>query len=346
MSEKNPQIGVTLYSFTRKFHSREYSLERLLREVAARRLGPRVEIVGFQSIKGFPGVDAEYVKWFRDLFDELELEPAAIGGNADGGLRRDRRLTGDEMLEYMAAQMRTAAALGFHVMRVQYSLKPKDMVRLLPLCEELDLKIGVEVHSHHTLHHPEIQAYIQTFQKTGSPYLGFTPDWGAAMEHIPASLIKRARMDGVGEDAIAYVQDYWDRAVAAGPLLDDRMVGEEMHMIQEAVSAMGYGTSAQALAINATGLFGKGRAEDWAEMLPYAVHTHGKFYDVENDDEPQSVPIAKVLKEYAKADYANTISMEWEGFHWNHWDDPFAMVQSEQIKVDRLWKQAKAELQR
>lgn len=343
---KNPQIGVTLYSFTRLFHSREYTLEGLLRQVAARGLGPRVELVGFQSFRGWPNVDAAYIKWFRDLFDELGLEQSAIGGNADTGIRRDRNLTDDEMVEYMAAQMRTARDLGFKTMRVQYSLKPKDMVRLLPLCEALDVRIGVEVHAHHTLHHPDIQAYLETFGKVGSPYLGFTADWGAAMEHIPETLLQRCRKDGVGEDAIAYILDYWDRAIAAGPPLDDRKMGEEMHRIQSDVEAMGYGPSAQALAINATGLFGKGRAEDWAEMLPYAVHTHGKFYDVEPDGLPQSVPMAKVLKEYAKADYQNTISMEWEAFHWNSWDDPFELVAAGQAKVDRLWKQASAEIGR
>lgn len=343
---KNPQIGVTLYSFTRKFHSREYSFEALLREVAKRGLGPRVEIVGFQSIRNFPVVDADYVRWFRNLFDELGLEQSAIGGNADVGLRRDRFMSPDEMVEYMAAQMRTAAKLGFHTMRVQYSLKPRDMERLLPLCEELDVRIGLEVHAHHTLHHPDIQAYLETFSRVGSPYLGFTPDWGAAMENIPETLLQRCRKDGVGEDAIAYVLEYWKRSLAAGPLLDDRKVGEELHEVQEAVSAMGYGEMAQALAINSVALFGKGRAEDWAEMLPYAVHTHGKFYDVEPDGLPQSVPMAKVLAEYAKADYRNTISMEWEGFHWNHWDDPFEIVAQAQHRVDRLWKQATAQLGR
>ena len=42
-----PIQGVTLYSFTRAFHAREYDLEGLLRKVAAEGYGPGVEIIGF-----------------------------------------------------------------------------------------------------------------------------------------------------------------------------------------------------------------------------------------------------------------------------------------------------------
>lgn len=340
---KDPRVGVTLYSFTRLFHAREMSMEDLLREVARRGLGPKVEIVGFQSIRNFPVVDDAYVSWFRNLFDELQLEPAAIGGNADGGIRRDRRLTNDEMVDYMAAQIKVAARLGFPVMRVQYSLKPDDMERLLPICEQENIRIGVEVHAHHTLHHPEIQAYLEKFAALDTPYLGFVPDWGAAMEHLPASLFERCRRDGVPEEAIAYVEAYWDRCMANGPILDDRLVHEEMTQVMGDVEKLSGGHStATALALSATGLLGKGRAEDWAEILPYAVHTHGKLYDVEPDDAPQSVPLRKVLTEYDRAGYTNSISIEWEGFHWNIWSDPFEIVDQAQRKVTRIIDEIRA----
>ena len=49
-----PQVGVTLYSFTNEWLTRQFELDSLLREVAARGLGPNIEIIGFQSFKEFP----------------------------------------------------------------------------------------------------------------------------------------------------------------------------------------------------------------------------------------------------------------------------------------------------
>ena len=49
-----PIQGVTLYSFTRAFHGREYDLEGLIRKVAAEGYGPGLEVIGFSSFRGFP----------------------------------------------------------------------------------------------------------------------------------------------------------------------------------------------------------------------------------------------------------------------------------------------------
>jgi len=49
-----PVQGVTLYSFTRPFHAREYDLEGLIRKVAADGFGPGLEIIGFSSLRDFP----------------------------------------------------------------------------------------------------------------------------------------------------------------------------------------------------------------------------------------------------------------------------------------------------
>ena len=54
MSHAKPRLklGTTLFSFTSEFHSREYTFEQLVAEVARRNLGPGLEIIGFQSIRG------------------------------------------------------------------------------------------------------------------------------------------------------------------------------------------------------------------------------------------------------------------------------------------------------
>ena len=60
-----PIQGVTLYSFTRAFHGRQYDLEGLIRRVADDGMGPGLEIIGFSAFRGFPDIDDAYVDWFQ-----------------------------------------------------------------------------------------------------------------------------------------------------------------------------------------------------------------------------------------------------------------------------------------
>ena len=52
-NQVGPQVGVSLYSFTNEWLTRQYDLRELLQEVAKRDMGPNVEIIGFQNFKEF-----------------------------------------------------------------------------------------------------------------------------------------------------------------------------------------------------------------------------------------------------------------------------------------------------
>jgi hypothetical protein len=47
-------LGVTLYSMTNEWLAGRYTLPGLVDEVGRRGLGPGVEVIGFQSLRGFP----------------------------------------------------------------------------------------------------------------------------------------------------------------------------------------------------------------------------------------------------------------------------------------------------
>ena len=64
-------------------------------------------------------------------------------------------------------------------------------------------------------------------------------------------------------------------------------------------------------------------------MLDYMhrIHNvHGKFYEMDSTGTETSVPLPEIIKEYVDAGYSNVISSEYEGFHWNTWDDPFDQI--------------------
>lgn len=72
-------LGVTLYSFTNEWWTRQYSLESLVAAVAERGLGPGVELVGFQSIRSFPDVDDAFVDEWARLVEAYQIVPTCLG---------------------------------------------------------------------------------------------------------------------------------------------------------------------------------------------------------------------------------------------------------------------------
>ena len=173
-----PKLGVTLYSFTPYFHARQYSFWDLIRIAGERNLGPGLEVVGFQSIKGFPRLPDGFATRFRRAVDDAGLELSALGANADAGIHQERLLSDDELEEYMLAQLETAHALGFPTVRVQYSVTPDLMERLLPHAERLGLTLGMEIHAPHSVHHPDMLALLERYEQLRLPVSGLHPRLG------------------------------------------------------------------------------------------------------------------------------------------------------------------------
>ena len=146
MSLGTPIQGVTLYSFTRATHNREYDLESLIRKVAADGYGPGLEIIGFSSFRGFPTIESKFAGWFKDLVAEVGLVTTSLAVNADIGIYRDRLLTQPELIEYMSRQIEAAAALGFPIARVQISLTPDSMEQLVPIAEKNNVTLALEAY--------------------------------------------------------------------------------------------------------------------------------------------------------------------------------------------------------
>ena len=328
--------GTTLYSYTRMFHQREMTMEELIREVARRGQGPGLEVIGFQSIRNFPNPGDEFIGKFKDLIAELGLIPTSLAVNADLGLRRDRLLTHDEMIDYMAAQINLASKLGFPLARVQISMTPDVMEALLPVAQKANVKLGLEVHSHHSPRHQEMVAHIERYEKLNSGYLGFVPDFGATTVGMPPSLIKKYRETGVPEEMITELLDLWQVHHAEGAPKDGRTQGMRMGQVAGIAAKYGFGETAIDYAINHCGLFGHADPSEWADIMHLVWHTHGKFFGMdENGDEP-TTPLVDILKVYADHGYTGSISSAYEGFHWDKFSNPFDQVAGHQKRIREI----------
>lgn len=325
-----PIQGVTLYSFTRAFHAREYDLEALMRKAAAEGFGPGLEIIGFSSFRGFPEVDPAYAERFRELVDELGFVQTSLAVNADIGIRRDRLMTQDELVEYMRRQIKAASVLGFPIARVQISLTPDSMEQLAPVAEEYGVTLALEVHADQYASHPRILALRDRFEQVGSPFLGFTMDWGATTIGFAPSLLEAYRRRGASEEMLAAVVDLWNRYFEQGPPADQAEHGQRFGAFIGLAAQHGQPEFGIDFGINGTGIFGPAPVDDWLEIMPWIRHVHGKFFGIDEHGEEPSVPVRSLVKLLVRNGYNGAISSEYEGWHWNHWQDAFDIVRAEQ----------------
>ena len=326
-----PIQGVTLYSFTRAFHGRQYDLEGLIRKVAADGFGPGLEIIGFSSLRGFPDrIDDAFAGRFRDLVAEVDLVPTSLAVNVDTGIRRDRNMTHDELVEYMRRQIEVAAKLGFSIARVQISLTPDAMESLLPVAEQYGVTLALEVHAHQHGAHELILAMRDRYEKLGSPLLGFTADWGATVSGFAPSLLEAYRRRGASDDLLRQVVDLWNGFYAEGPPNTDKAHGERFGAFIGLAARNGRPDLGIDFAINGTGLFGPAPVDTWLEIMPWVRHVHGKFFGIDETGEEPSVPVRDLIRLLVESGYSGAVSSEYEGWHWNYWQDPFEIIGGEQ----------------
>lgn len=325
-----PQIGVTLYSFTEPYHAGEYTFEELIRRVGELGLGPGVEIVGFQSIRSFPAVSDSFASRFRGLLDEAGLVPSALGANIDVCRRRDRRMSDEETVEVLEAQIRAAKKLGFRVMRVQFGAAPDALEAALPLAEASDVKLGMEIHAPHSVDHPTILALRERFDRLGSPYLGFIPDFGASMESIPPGLLAHWRgLDAARPDVIEATTEAWGRAHRG----ESDPFEERRRLIEEATElGDGPGRDLAALTMN---LFGHQSPAAWDEIMHQVVHVHAKFYEIGADGTEPSIRYADLMDRFRRGGFDGFLSSEWEGNLFSPNVDPFDIVGRQQQMMRR-----------
>lgn len=205
-----PQTGVTLYSFTNAWLNRKYELDGLLKEVAKRGMGPNIEIIGFQNFREFPDVSDEFAEQFKQMMAEAGLNATSCAINSDRFLRPGAQPIDDATLvEYHKRQLRSAKKMGFSLVRYQFALPVELLPQIAPYAEELDIRMGVEVHAPMWAGHPAVQAYGEMYDKLNTPYLGWIPDFGGTASRIPESMLNAAREKGAKESLLDKLKEVW-----------------------------------------------------------------------------------------------------------------------------------------
>lgn len=303
-AEGLPQLGITLFSLTLEMRQPDYTLEGMIRRVKELDLGPGLEIVGFQSLRGWPHVDDDLVRWFRSLVEELELVPTAMSMNLDLAKRPGRWMTEEEGLAYIEAQMVAAKRLGFPIGKSAIESTPRFVEGLARIAERLEMRFGVEVHSPDAVDSPHVTQLRELFDAVGSPLLGFIPDFSSSMHDVPPGLVKAHRESGVPEELIALVTDVWH---------SDSTMPEKFGRFAEEGARLGASPGDMGKLNMVLTMHGNMDPRRWEELMPQVIHVHGKFYGLDEHGEEPSIDHATIMDVLVAAGYTGYISSEWEG---------------------------------
>jgi len=328
-------IGVTLFSMTNEWLAGRFTLPELVDEVGRRGIGPGVEVIGFQSLRGFPrNVDKAEVRAFLDAIERNELTLTSLASNADIARKADAWMSPDESVEYMRPQIEFAGEVGFPVVRIQIGLTPEVLERLEPIAAKAGVHLGMEIHAPEGANTPKVMATREVYERIDSEYLGFIPDFSACMRAIPPGMLAKLQERGLSDAGVEALDRAWK-----APGVPFKRYGD----FAAEAAALGEPDLPVAQARLIFTMFGRESLEDWSELLPRVRHIHAKFYDMEDGTSP-SIDYEGLMRVFARSDRAMTMSSEWEGhaFLDAHEQDAFEIVRRQQAMCRRFLGEAAA----
>lgn len=316
--------SISLYSYQDEYYEGKLNLEGCLKE-ASKTGATGVELLAEQMIKRFPlPIETEEFqeKWFGWM-KKYNLEPSCYDAFLENRIFDNRTLSLGEQTNMMKRDLRLASVLGFQTLRTLVST-PLDVIeKSLGYAEEVNVKIGIEVHAPFSLNSGWADGYMEMIKRTNTKYFGFIPDMGIFCKTIPDVVRDKVRRKGASEECIKIVDDSYANRCSKGfvKIKYDLNLGKAnmeyrmangMQEMMEAIKKAG-GNAADIEYANSSFTYSWSEPQDIIDNIEYIYHTHAKFYNMHENYQETSVAIPEVVEAFKKAGYQGFLSSEYEG---------------------------------
>lgn len=298
------KTAVSLYSYQDAYARGYMSLEDCLKELSEQGV-EGVELISDQMLHNAPFVsDGDVANW-HNLIQKYNLVPVCNDIYVNTKLYRNRILTQKENLELLKNELKLANRLGFKLVRL-VSLTPTDIIEdALPLAEELDVVMALEIHGGMALDHPETKKFTDIMFRVNSPYLGLVVDTGIFCRKHPQVSTQFFLKQGLNKE----LADYIDNEFAQG-----RDVFHISHpgKAPAEVQALIKSKIDQEYLIFAGGYENKPFSV-LDKYMPYIKHFHGKFYEMTEEGVEYSIPYGEFIDYLKEKKFEGYIASEYEG---------------------------------
>lgn len=358
--------GVSLYSYQQSQFFKELDLEAQIAEVGLHIDGADgIEIVDEMSLR-YPDPGPEFERRWFGWMETYGTRPVAMDVGMDVLQFRDHVMSIEECAERLVRDIRLAHRLGFSIVRT-LSVAPIEVMALaLPVAEELDIRLGKEIHQPMVLEGQAVSEILDLAERTGSRHVGIVPDlgifqfrasevqlaWfgrrGAQQESQDASVeLALALRDGTApfshvdmtRQTAGNVRSDFARYLRTDQSTDEmtdvfRGVREWTDARVADPQELDYVMVAEALTLSHTS------AVRLRELVPYVTHIHGKFNNMsEVPGSPghyheASIDYPLVIDALVSGGFDGYIDSEYEGQRYFQ-DRGVAELQSEVEQVRR-----------
>ena len=273
-------FGVSLYSYGGDFLV-TMTLEDCLADVAD--MGATgIEILADTHIPGYPNPTAEWVEDWHALIDLHCLTPTCYSSWLDTRLRKDRTLAVDEAVPILVRDLELAHRLGFTIVRPKLGVVSLDLIPD-PVWRETVKRALPKAEEYGIRIAPEIHAPTALRSKIVDDYVDLVRETGT--EHfgllIDTGIFQTEERTGTHSDSV-YIFGNPEPALR-------EQVAREM---------------SKPMAVDPA---------DLADLMPYVVHVHAKFWDMTDDLMDPHIPYDTVVKALVDGGYTGSLSSEYEG---------------------------------
>jgi hypothetical protein len=170
--------GVSFYSYQQTQFFKQLDLEGQIAEVGRNLHGADgVEILDEMSLR-YPNPSEDfYPRWFGWM-EKYETVPVTMDVFMDVLQFRDHVMSPSECADRLKSDIRLAHRLGFSNVRTLATTPVEIMIEALPVAEELDIRLGKEIHQPIPLTGQFAREIVDFVEKTGRTHLGLVPDFG------------------------------------------------------------------------------------------------------------------------------------------------------------------------
>jgi len=292
--------GVSFYSYQQSYYKNENSLEDLIR-ITAQTVGAKgIELLYEQTPVGaYPHpTDADVDRW-KDWMDKYNTKSVCMDLFLDYMLYKGRVSSLKEQVQMMENGIRLAARLGFPIVRVLCTVRKEVFEASIPIAENYNVKMGLEVHSPMTLRSRWINEYVEMFDKSGSKHVGLIPDFGIFQKRPAKKMLDNALAAGADPKILEYVVKACENGVRS-------------KQIAVEIAKMGAGETETAVAMSFIRTFFS--EPEWLkDVAKYLIHFHAKFYDMNVQCEDTCIDYETPLAVLKEIGFDGYLCSEFEG---------------------------------
>ncbi len=295
--------GITLYGLREQVRKGVFTWEDAVATAAYQKI-QGIEFLGQLIFPECPAINPEVVAWWKELMWKYGTKTIAHDFFVDKTMFKGRELTLCESVNVLKKHIQFAHAIDCPVIRIGGTFQPELFKEAVPILEEYGIKLGVEIHNgSSSFLLPSIQKVLDIIHRENSPYLGIVPDMSIFVSRFGEGtyFIRDARKDGVDPDFIELMRseytklsnpEYWEFC--------DKMNEEHTNPRERELIAMCKRNEKQDPSV-------------LLEHMPYIHHIHGKFWEMDENNEETSIDYPIILETLVKGGYKGYISAEYEG---------------------------------